>query len=304
MYFARPPHQKAFSDRDSRVMPETASEQRPIGVFDSGVGGLSVLREIRGLLPQENLIYVADSGHAPYGGRSDAYIRERALEISGFLVDFGVKAIVVACNTATSAAINDIRGRHAVPVVGMEPAVKPAAAASRTRVVGVLATAGTLNGRRFEALLTRFANGVQVITQPCGGLVEQIESGEFEAPQTRALVERYTEPLLRRGADVIILGCTHYPLIRDLIQDVVGPKVALLETGAAVARQLKARLEQIDGISRSSHAGSVEFRTTGALSGVRLSLARIWDGGVEVKSMFAPDPGDIRHDRAVALFGP
>ena len=219
--------------------------QAPIGVFDSGVGGLSVLREIQARLPDESLLYVADSGHVPYGEKSPEFIRERSQKIAEFLLGQGAKALVLACNTATAAAVADLRERYPeLPIVGMEPAVKPAAAATRSGVVGVLATTGTLKSAKFAALLDRFASDVRVITQPCPGLVEQIEAGELDAPRTRELLRGWVEPLLAEGCDTLILGCTHYPFIKPLLRELVPQSISLVDTGAAVARHLQSLLEQ------------------------------------------------------------
>lgn len=214
----------------------------PIGVFDSGVGGLSVLREIRQLLPGETLLYVADSGHVPYGDKSPDEIRARSRSIARFLVGQGAKALVVACNTATAAAVAELREIYHLPIIGMEPAVKPAAEATRSGVVGVLATTGTLQSARFAALLDRFAGSVRVVTQPCPGLVECIEQGELDSERVRALLQRFTEPLLTAGCDTLILGCTHYPFVRATLQAMLPAEVTLIDTGAAVARQLQQRL--------------------------------------------------------------
>ena len=217
----------------------------PIGVFDSGVGGLSVLHEIRTLLPHESLLYVADSGHVPYGEKSPEFIRERCRLIAAFLLERGAKALVLACNTATVAGVAELRELYPqLPVVGMEPAVKPAAAATRSGVVGVLATTGTLKSAKFAALLDRFASDVRVITQPCPGLVERIEAGDLDSAQTRALLQGFVAPLLAQGCDTLILGCTHYPFIKPLLQTLVPPSVSLIDTGAAVARQLQRLLDE------------------------------------------------------------
>ena len=217
----------------------------PVGVFDSGVGGLSVLREIRQLLPHESLLYVADSGHVPYGEKSAEYIRERSRTIAEFLLGQGAKALVLACNTATVAAVAELRERYpTLPLVGMEPAVKPAAAATRSGQVGVLATTGTLKSAKFAALLDRFAGDVRVITQPCPGLVECVEAGELDSAATRELLRGYVEPLLAEGCDTLILGCTHYPFLKPLLRELVPASVSLIDTGAAVARQLQRLLER------------------------------------------------------------
>lgn len=219
------------------------SDNGPIGVFDSGVGGLSVLREIRARLPHESLLYVADSGHVPYGEKSPEFIRERCRAIAGFLLEQGAKALVLACNTATAAGVADLREQYPqLPLIGMEPAVKPAARATRSGVVGVLATTGTLKSAKFAALLDRFASDVRVITQPCPGLVERIEAGELATAGTRALLESLVRPLIEQGCDTLILGCTHYPFVKPLLREMLPPEVALVDTGAAVARHLETLL--------------------------------------------------------------
>lgn len=218
-----------------------------------------MLRHIREMLPDACLVYVADSGHVPYGNKPSEYIVERSITIAQFLVEQGAEAIVIACNTATAAAAAILRSKFNLPIVAMEPAVKPAVAATRSGVVGVLATAGTLESARFAALLDRYAGDVKIVMQGCPGLVEQIERGDLSGPQTRALVERYTIPLLDRGADTLILGCTHYPFLASLLHEVAGKNVVLIDTGAAVARELRRRVdtELVPKISRS--AGSVFF---------------------------------------------
>lgn len=196
----------------------------PIGVFDSGIGGLTVLEEIQQLLPHESLLYVADCGHIPYGEKTPAFILERSRSVAEFFRERGAKAFVIACNTATVAAVADLRQDYPDwPLVGMEPAVKPAAAATRSGVVGVLATTGTLQSAKFAALLDRFATDVRVITQPCPGLVELIEAGDLNSPALSALLQGYIEPLLSAGCDTIILGCTHYPFLKPLLAQMLPP---------------------------------------------------------------------------------
>ena len=215
-----------------------------IGIFDSGVGGLSVLRHIRQVLPEENLIYVADSAYAPYGDKSPEFITTRSHTLTRFLIDQGAEAIVVACNTATAAAISDLRSQFNLPILGMEPAVKPAVDATRSGVIGVLATVGTLESARFAALLERHAGDADIVTQSCPGLVEQVEQGNLTGKNTRKLIERYTAPLLAQGADTLILGCTHYPFLAPIISEIVRADVALIDTGEAVARHLQRRLRE------------------------------------------------------------
>ena len=224
--------------------------EAPIGVFDSGVGGLSVLAEIQRLLPNETLLYVADCGNIPYGEKTPAFIRQRCSVMAGFFQEQGAKALVLACNTATVAGVADLRRDYPQwPIVGMEPAVKPAAAATRSGVVGVLATTGTLQSAKFAALLDRFASDVRVITRPCPGLVELIEAGELHSDVTRDLLRSYVDPLLAEGCDTLILGCTHYPFIKPLIMELVPASVSLIDTGAAVARQLQRLLAERDLLS-------------------------------------------------------
>ena len=238
-------------------------KQSAIGIFDSGVGGISVLREIRQLLPAENFIYYADSGHCPYGGKPREAIIARANFITDFMLARQVKMVVVACNTATIAAVESLRDTYPIPFVGMEPAVKPAAAVTRSGVVGVLATGAALAGEKFHRLVAQHAQGIRVITQPCPGLVDCVEHGDLCGPDVRALVQKFTAPLLAQGADTLVLGCTHYPFLRPLIADVVGPAVTLLDTGAAVGRQVRRVLEKEQLLNTNSAAGQIEWHTSG-----------------------------------------
>jgi len=235
----------------------------PVGVFDSGVGGLSVLRDLRRLMPAEDMIYYADSAHCPYGGQPTSAIQARAVAITEELLAAGCKLIVVACNTATIAAVEHLRANYPVPFVGMEPAVKPACAMTKTGVVGVLATGAALGGEKFHRLVAQHAAGVRVITQPCPGLVECVEAGDLEGDLVRDLVKRYVEPLARARADVIVLGCTHYPFLRDAIQAAAGPQVQLIDTGEAVARQARRILEREELLHPPAEGGRLEWRTSG-----------------------------------------
>lgn len=264
----------------------------PIGVFDSGIGGLSVLREIRALLPHEHLIYIADSRYVPYGSKAQAFIQERSLALSGFLLDQQAKAIVVACNTATAAAAELLRGRLKLPVIGMEPAVKPAAAASRNGRIGVLATEGTLKSARFAALLSRFADGLAVHTQPCHGLVELVERGQMDSPAARILLKRYLAPLLHADVDTIILGCTHYPFLKPLIAELVGPDIALIDTGAAVARHLKHRLEQQGLLAPHDRQGETAFWTSGETAALQPVVEGLWPEPATVQALPAATVSD------------
>ena len=251
-------------------------KQAAIGVFDSGLGGISVLHAIRSLLPNEALIYIADSAHVPYGEKSAEFIIQRSLAISEFLLAQPVKALVVACNTATAAAVTELRQRWPeVLIVGMEPAVKPAVQASQSGRIGVLATTGTLRSARFAALLERFASDVEVITQPCPGLVELIEAGELSSAATRALLLAYVEPLLQAGCDTLILGCTHYPLIKPLLRSLVPEHVQLIDTGEAVARRLQSELGKRDLLAEMQHPVD-NFYGSGNLAKTEQALALLW----------------------------
>ena len=255
-----------------------------IGVFDSGVGGLSVLKHIRAALPRHDLLYVADSGHVPYGNKTQDYIRERSLALTQFLIGEGAATVVIACNTATAAAAATLRDRFTLPIVAMEPAVKPAVAATRSGVVGVLATVGTLESARFAALLEQYAGDVEIVMQACPGLVEQVEAGELEGPAIRALVERYARPLIESGADTLVLGCTHFPFLKPVIADVVGADVRLIDTGEAVARQVARKLPA--AVSRAQAGAPTErFWSTGDLRDARRIVSKLWGRAVSVDAL-------------------
>lgn len=254
----------------------------PIGVFDSGVGGLSILCGIRQLLPAENLLYVADSAHAPYGPKGDAFIRERCAAIMEFFVHQQVKAVVVACNTATAAAVARLREQYALPIIGVEPALKPAAALSRSGVVGVLATSGTIASDKFLSLQSRFMPDVEFITRACPGLVEHIEAGLTDASALRALLASFIEPLLQRRADTLVLGCTHYSLIRNLIQEIAGNKVAIVDAGSAVARELQRRLHAENLQHTQQDQGEARFFTSGDPAHQAILLSHFWGTPIAV----------------------
>lgn len=230
-----------------------------IGVFDSGVGGLSVLRELYKLLPDEKYVYYADTAHCPYGGKTREYICERARQITRFLLDKGCDLIVIACNTATSAAIKTLRKEMPdVPFVGIEPAVKPAALGSRTNVVGVLATAGTLKGSSYLDLVERFQDQADVVESVGRGFVELVESGDFDSPHAEAVVRAAVEPLVNAHADNLVLGCTHYPFLTEMISKVAGPGVKVINPAPAVAAQA-ARMYK----PRAKESFGLELHTSG-----------------------------------------
>ena len=255
--------------------PGTGNLERPIGIFDSGVGGLSVLVESQRELPNEDLLYVADSGHAPYGEKPADFIERRASTIFDFFLRQGTKAVVVACNTATGIAIEALRARASIPIIGIEPAIKPAAAATRSGVVGVLATTQTIASARFARLITTFGTGVQVVAQPCPGLVERVEAGDLSGPDTRSLVAGCVQPLLEKGADTIVLGCTHYPFVSRLIAEVAGKGVTVIDPSAAVAREVRRRLEHAAVTAPPDHHGATSVWTSGSPGQLRDVLHKL-----------------------------
>ena len=267
----------SFSDH-----PDPVAAEAPVGIFDSGVGALSVLRHIQARLPSEHLLCFSDSAYAPYGGKSDAEIIERTLAIADFLVMQKVKAIVVACNTATAAAIDALRQQYPdLIVVGVEPGLKPAAVFSKSGKAGVLATASTLASDRFIAMRDQIAQttGVTFLTQACVGLVDQIEKGELSSSETALMLERYVTPLLRGGADTLALGCTHYPFVQPLIEAIVQREskvpLTIIDTGEAVSRQLE-RLLQQRGLQRCENMpGSLAAFTTGSQCSLENAFANL-----------------------------
>ena len=255
-----------------------------IGVFDSGVGGLSVLRAIRAALPAENLVYVADSGHAPYGDKSEAHIIERTLTVGNWLATSGVKAITVACNTATVVAIRHLREQTHIPVVAIEPAIKPAANTTRSGVVGVLATTQTLQSESVARLCIEHGEGKRILLQACPGWVEAVEQADLHSPQTEALLRQFVVPLMDQGVDTIVLGCTHYPFLRDTLQRIVGNDVVLIDPAVAVAAELTRRLGN-DRRMDEPHVGATRFFTTGDVSHVQQVVAHLWGDGAVVEAM-------------------
>jgi len=250
-----------------------SSSPASIGVFDSGVGGLSVLRAIRALLPGYPTIYLADQAQVPYGARTQAEVRAYSEEISRFLIDQGANIIVVACNTASAAALYHLR--EVFPhsqFVGMEPAVKPAASITKSGVIGVLATPVTFQGQLYASVVDRFAKGVTILQDVCTGLVAQIEAGYLDGPETRAILELALRPMLERGADTIVMGCTHYPFVIPLIQQITGPDVRVIDPAPAVARQT-ARLLASRGLKPSRNIpAEMHVYTTGVSSHLRVML--------------------------------
>jgi len=264
------------------------SNPNPIGIFDSGVGGISVMKEIRHLLPAEDIIYYADSAHCPYGTKDPAFIRRRIEKVTGFLTGFKVKIIVAACNTASIAGLDFLRQVFPLPIVGMEPAVKPAAASTQNGKVGVMATGVTLAGERFHSLVSRFAGNTEIITVPCPGLVERVESGLINDPETERLLHKFLDPLLSSGVDTVVLGCTHYPLLRPLVELIVGPDIKVIDTGNAVARRVTQVLTGDNLLKDSAGRSREMFFTSGNPDTVGRAISILWD---------SPDAKEVKHEK-------
>jgi glutamate racemase len=235
-----------------------------IGIFDSGVGGLSVLRALREQMPNESIIYFGDQGHVPYGSRSMEQIQNFSESITNFLLEQNAKIIVVACNTASAAALKYLRKKFpGVQFVGMEPAVKPAAEHTQTGKVGVLATPATFQGALYASVVERFANGVELLQSTCPGLVQEIEQGNLDGEETRKILEDALLPMLEKNIDTVVLGCTHYPFVIPLIQQIVGANVRVIDPAPSVARQAGRLLEAGGMRSQTQAKGDVKFYTSG-----------------------------------------
>lgn len=272
------------------------SDTRPIGIFDSGIGGLSVWREVVRQLPQESTLYFADSAHVPYGPRGEVEIRHFCDRITRFLLEQGCKAVVVACNTASAAALKYLRETFPdVPTIGMEPAVKPAAETTRTRVVGILATPATFQGRLFAATAGRYAfsQGVTLISQVCPGLAEQIEAGELESPKTEQMLRNWLSPMLAAKADSVVLACSHYPFVIDTIRRIAGPDVNVIDPAPAVARHVGRVLAERSMLATESSGGQHRFFTTGSVSAFEPSLRRLTSMNGRAELAVWSDNGDL-----------
>jgi glutamate racemase len=259
---------------------------RPIGIFDSGVGGLSVLRTIRRHLPNESILYFGDQDHVPYGTRPSEEILTFSHVITRFLLDMGAKIIVVACNTASAVALIDLRKSFTETLfVGMEPAVKPAAENTQTGVVGVLATPATFQGGLYASVVERFADNVILLQSTCPGLVQQIERGELETKKTRAILESALHPMLVQGIDTVVLGCTHYPFVIPVIQEIVGPGVRVIDPAPAVARQVERMLDSHGMRTTRENSEPPLLFTSGKLLPFKTLLPRLIDQECKVQEV-------------------
>lgn len=248
----------------------------PIGIFDSGLGGISILQGIREELPQEDILYYGDCLNAPYGDRSPEFIIERSIAITQFLLNKGAKAIVVACNTATAEAVNTLREKFVIPIIGVEPAVKPAAAATKTKTVGVIATTRTLTSQRYLKLVRDYAGeNVKVVSVPCPGLMECVERGDWNSFATQSLIEKYLQPIRRAGADQLVLGCTHYPFLMKALRQELGKDFSIIDPSPAVARELHHRLREKALLAEKS-SGTETFFISGNIEGPKTVISRLW----------------------------
>jgi glutamate racemase len=269
-----PPHQTAIPNNNA-----------PIGIFDSGVGGLSILHEIQALLPHEQLIYIADSANAPYGDKSTDFIQQRSFSLAKFLIAQGCKALVVACNTATTEAISLLRQQLSIPIIGVEPAIKPAATLSKNKIVGVLATHRTLQSQRVQQLIQHYAQGVTVLTQACSGLMEIVETSHTYTRTDLQLLKSYTQPLLDQHIDTLVLGCTHYPFLLKPIRDIAGKEIPILETGKPVALQLQRILKQEHHLTPYKGEGKVVFYSSLNTLQNKQTIQRLWQKKVNIKPL-------------------
>ncbi len=262
------------------------SKHAPIGIFDSGVGGLSVLGAIRQQFPCEDMIFLADQGHVPYGPRPMSQVQDFSEGVTRYLLSKGAKLIVVACNTASAAALHHLRNTFLqTPFVGMEPAVKPAAEGTQSGVVGVLATPATFQGELYASVVERFAQGVTVLQDVCPGLVTQIEKGELDTPRTRAILGAALTPMRERGVDRVVMGCTHYPFVIPLIQEILGPDVEVINPAPAVARQAGRLLDIHRLRTPKTERGKVQYLTTGDAAKLEAMLPQLIGEGGTVQSL-------------------
>lgn len=258
------------------------SDSRPIGVFDSGVGGLSIAREIRRLSPSEDLLYFADVDFSPYGTKPVELIQKRSERIVDFLLERDCKALVVACNTATVNSICDLRSKFSVPIIGVEPGIKPAALQSATGVIGVLATEQTLKSESFRQLHATYADRIKIETKACPEFVTLVEALEHNSEQAIHVAEKYLRPLLLAGCDQIVLGCTHFSFLRSSIESLLAGEVGVIDTATPVAMELSRRLYEMGQANKQTLAGCMEFWTSGDSTKVKTVTSALWGEEVSV----------------------
>lgn len=260
-------------------MEKSVIKQQAIGIFDSGIGGLSIAQAIHQLLPNENIIYLADTAFAPYGEKSPEVITERASKIADLLIAKDIKALVVACNTATLAAIKSLREKHQIPIIGVEPGIKLAAKHTQSKQVGVLATERTLTSEGFHSLAHRVGQNLELKIQPCPKLVRLVESLNLDSQETHQAIQDYIQPLIKQGADTLILGCTHFSHLEKQIQTQAGDKIKIITTEKAVAKETKRRLEELNLLAKSNPptcTAQLEFITNGNLELYTQQIKTLW----------------------------
>ncbi len=260
----------------------------PVGIFDSGLGGLSVLQQVRKILPEEAILYVADSAHAPYGCKNTPFVEQRSRFITERLIEQGAKIIVIACNTATASTIEKFRQDYGIPFVGVEPGIKPAIQLSRNGKIGVLATTATLASERYKQLVHRFASSVQLYNQPCPGLADQIEAGQPDSSKTQLLLTQYINPLIAENIDTLVLGCTHYSFLSEAIKKITSGEIIMVDTSQAVAEQLKRVLQSEQLKSRNFSKGislQVKYYSTGSITETARAIKTLMHLDVEVSEL-------------------
>ncbi len=261
---------------------------RPIGIFDSGLGGISILKEIHKRLPSEHLIYIADSAYAPYGDKDKQSILQRSQKVVEYLLACKIKALVIACNTATVVAANHLRKQFPdLIIIGLEPAIKPAVKTTKQGVIGILATEQTIKSQRLQQLIHTYAKNIRIEKQACSGLVEQVEAGEFNSDKTQKLLADYINPMLIKGVDTLVLGCTHYPFLMDSINRLSNGSVKLLETSVPVTQQLQ-RILVNKGLQQVGKLGKVDFYSSELTAKQQNIIEKLWQGTIQIQQLPKP----------------
>ena len=267
------------------INPISNSNQAPIGIFDSGVGGLSIAKCISQHLPNEQLIYIADTKFAPYGDKSTTIIQQRVNYLADRLINLNCKALVIACNTATVAAIDQLREQVSIPIIGVEPAIKPAAKLSKIKKIGILTTESTAKNSRFISLIQQHKQDTQIYIQPCPGLVELIEQNQLSSKKCETLLIKHLGELLNKEIDTLVLGCTHYPFLIDKIKAIVGKQIQIMETALPVTQQLKRQLEKHDLITTSQQLGTFCCYSSAFSTEQALLMSQLWQKNIDLQSL-------------------
>jgi len=273
------------SVEEATINPISNSKKAPIGIFDSGVGGLSIAKCISEYLPNEQLIYIADTKFSPYGDKSTTLIKQRVNYLADRLINLNCKAVVIACNTATVAAIEQLRKQVSIPIIGVEPAIKPAVKLSKTKKIGILTTESTAKNIRFTSLIEEYKQDTQIYIQPCTGLVELIEKNLLSSKTCETLLIKYLTQLLKKEIDTLVLGCTHYPFLIDKIKDIVGEQVQIMETAIPVTQQLKRQLEKYNLITTSKQLGEFCCYSSDFSTEQTLLMSHLWQENIALQAL-------------------